>query len=292
MKIISELLPILVDVDHHNLLVEQKVNQLLAVAVAGDPKPLLKFFGAYTSWNGYFAAGVTGLTAKITNARSMFMDPSAKYASVADRSSHIASFVFDAAREEYHDCNRGGRASHRALAQAFMIALTDALLPNQEAGSYNILLNEPNWLINMNRETPTHYLGDFKDSHNRFNVYAGIGYHIGSEWLADREFTIIDQLLAKHVPELRDKLRHARIEFMGRVHPGYAWITAHSGEGDAVEQEHYAMAVRAAELALEFTPEHDKEDAMTFLKLGIKQFADVHADFFKKNFLGTFMRPI
>lgn len=291
MKKITDLLPILVDVDRHNDRVIEVLNQLIGIHLAGDSKPLIQFFGAYTSWNGYFAAGVTGLTAKITSSKTMFMDPEAKFASVADRSSHIASFVFDAAREEYHDCSRAGRPSHRALAQAFMIALTDTLLPGQDTNSLNILLSEPNWLKEMNKNTPEHYLGNFTNSHMAMNVYAGIGYHIGSEWLADREFTIIDQLLTKHLPDLREQLKKSRVEFMGRVHPGYAWITSHSGDGDAVEQDHYEKAVHAADLALQYTPAHQLFDAEVYLKQGITKFAEAHADFFNQNFIPHYLRP-
>lgn len=289
MKTIADILPSLVDVDRHNDRLIEVFNQVIGIHLAGDSNPLIQFFAAYTSWNGYFASGVTGLTAKITNQRSMFIDPEVRFAALADRGSHIASFVFDAAREEYHDCKEnGGRASHRALAQAFMIALIDCLKPEHAIDSTKILLVEPDWLVKMNKQTPEHYLGNFVNDHDSMNVYAGMGYHIGSEWLADQEFTIIDRMMAKHIPDIRSDLIHSKITFMGRVHPGYAWITAHSGSGDAVEQDHYEKAIQAADLALQYTPLYMKDNALSYVKSGINRFAEAHAEFFNQNFTGRY----
>jgi hypothetical protein len=63
---------------------------------------LARFLIQYASWNGVFANGVVALTARIGAAKTTFIDPAMPW-QVADRSNLVASYIFDAARDEFDD---------------------------------------------------------------------------------------------------------------------------------------------------------------------------------------------
>ena len=102
--------------------VEERVRERLSLLVGGND--VLCFFVEYASWNGCFANGVSALTAMLGNQRELFQEPGFPRA-VADRSNYVASFFFDAARDEYDDHINPLRDSHRCMAQASLICMKD-----------------------------------------------------------------------------------------------------------------------------------------------------------------------
>ena len=60
----------------------------------------------------------------IGDKKNLFQDPSVP-AIVADRSNYVASFVFDAARDEYDDHIQAHRDTHRCLGQATIMGMAD-----------------------------------------------------------------------------------------------------------------------------------------------------------------------
>ena len=99
--------------------IDQEIEAVISDAIS-TPEKLLSFVHRYISWNGYFGSGVATLAGKVGRSRSVFIDPNEPLKAVADRSVLVASYVFDAARDEFNDKSTPWRDTHRCLAQAFL----------------------------------------------------------------------------------------------------------------------------------------------------------------------------
>jgi hypothetical protein len=248
----------------------------------------LRFFGRYASWNGFFGSGVATLSGKIGRARGLFRDPTEPIDVLADRSVFVASFVFDAARDEFDDHETIYRDTHRDLAQAFVSGLIHFGREHSPAGSatespsqaerLNRLLAEPEWLQTLNARVATGYGAFLPDV--RESLFQAIGYHLGSELLADREFSIIDRTLRRELPELVEFLQQHRERIGSLDHCAYQWIAIHSGDGGAVEEDHFAKATESANLALRYSPDELRGGLRGHVHQGFRQFDADHRAFF------------
>ena len=208
---------------------------------------------------------------------------------VADRSNYIASFVFDAARDEYDDHIQEHRDSHRCLGQATVMGAAEFFGINLNT------LSEPQWLHRFSNSVLAGYTGvntldtaqvtaNPMPGELLHRIFQGIGYHLGSELLADREFSIIDSYLRDKKPDLVHHLLRYTTTFAGGQHRGYAWIGIHSGtnDGGGVEDEHFRHALQGVNEALGFIPEHLTDECMLALRQGFLRFAHDHEHFFQR----------
>lgn len=81
---------------------DEEIQTVISAAVTA-PQKLLSFVHHYISWNGYFGSGVATLAGKIGRSRAVFLDPNEELSAVADRSVLVASYVCDAAQEEFNN---------------------------------------------------------------------------------------------------------------------------------------------------------------------------------------------
>jgi hypothetical protein len=260
---------------------DARVLEPLRAALA-EAAARLRFFGRYASWNGFFGSGVATLSGKIGRARGLFRDPAEPIGALADRSVFVASFIFDAARDEFDDHETVYRDTHRDLAQAFVSGLIHfgREIPAAPTGveAINQLLAEPEWLRGLNERVATGY-GAFQPD-ERATLFRAIGYHLGSELLADREFSLIDETLRREMPTLREYLRGHRETIGSQDHSAYQWIAIHSGAGAAVEQDHFARATESANHAFRYTPAGLHAEMRLALHSGFRQFDADHRTFF------------
>lgn len=241
-----------------------------------DASALLRFFVHYASWNGCFAGGVAALTSLVSNQRDLFRERGFPRAA-ADRSNYVASFFFDAARDEFDDHINPERDSHRCMAQASLLSMQDHLqLPAA-------LLDEvePEGLVAINRGVLHGYTGQSGAASGPVaQAFSAIGYHLGSELLADREFSLIDEYLRREHPLLVQQLMRRTVTLAGGTHRCYAWVGVHSGQGGGVEADHFERALEGARLALRFLAEGSPEQATQALVAGFRAFERDHARFF------------
>jgi hypothetical protein len=264
-----------------------RVNDPLCAALP-DAEQRLRFFGRYASWNGFFGSGVATLSGKIGRAHGLFRDAAEPIDALADRSVFVASFVFDAARDEFDDHETVYRDTHRDLAQAFISGLIHFVHAGPHAAGFserdpqferlNQLLAEPEWLRTLNAHVATGYGAFLPDIHA--SLFQAIGYHLGSELLADREFSLIDRTLRQKLPQLVEFLRGHRETIGGHDHCAYQWIAIHSGDGGAVEEDHFAKAIEGANLALYYTPAELHVELRERLHDGFRLFDSDHRTFF------------
>src|SRR5262249_25119981 len=159
----------------------------------------------YASWNGYFGSGVATLAGKIGRSRGLFRDRGEPIDALADRSVLVASYIFDAARDEFDDRSTSYRDTHRDLAHAMLSGIIHharGVAPEltQSSDALNARLADPAWLRTLDGRVAQGYGASYHDVND--TIFAGIGYHLGSELLADREFSIIDAALRRNVPAL------------------------------------------------------------------------------------------
>lgn len=261
---------------------ERLVHEAIRAAL-GDALRRLRFLGRYTSWNGLFGSGVAALAGKIGRSRRLFLDKDEPIAALADRSVYVGSFFFDAARDEFDDHDSVHRDTHRCLAQATLkglIEIESVQMPAlADLRGVNQLLADPDWLVELNTNVARGYGAESPD--DLPSIFHAIGYHLGSELLADREFSIIDETLRQLAPDLVQQLLMKRISIAGQEHVAYHWIAIHSGHGGGAEADHFDWATQGARLALRFTPEADHGALKQQLIQGFIAFANDHRRFFE-----------
>jgi len=260
---------------------EAMVDRALEAAL-GDELLRLRLLARYASWNGFFGSSVASLAGLIGRARGLFADPSEPVTAVADRSVLVGSYFFDAARDEFDDRDTPHRDTHRCLAQALLRGLIDAAHdPRAKDPSFLAeWLREPMWLVALNARVGIGYgHGSRGDAPA---VFRAMGYHLGSELLADREFSLIDRMMRARCPELVARLEGTAVRIAGQQHVPYAWIRIHSGHGGSVEADHFEWATRGVRAAFDYTRTADHAPLSEQLFLGFQDFARDHAEFFTR----------
>jgi hypothetical protein len=246
------------------------------------PEHVLRFLSSYAFWNGWFGSGVATLSGKIGRSRALFMDASEPVLQLADRSVLVASHFFDAARDEFDDRDTPYRDTHRDLAQATLkgaLLYFSAQQPSlRDPDAVNKLLLPPLWLEALGARV-AHGYGNGSVDDLAGNLRA-MGYHLGSEILADREFSLIDKLLTERQPALVEYLRKTSVRIADQEHVAYSWLRIHSGAGGAVEADHFAWATRGVRLCLSLLSPEQRAFARRQLHLGFVDFSRDHREFF------------
>lgn len=260
---------------------QERVRKAIMDSGNQGPTGLLRFFARYTSWNGFFGSGVATLSGKIGRSRAVFVDPTVPEQLLSDRSVFVASFFFDAARDEFDDRDTAHRDTHRCLAQATLggilrYARNQGYDPTTK--ELNKYLAEPAWLKKLNVKVAQGYGNGSDDS--RDAIMTAIGYHLGSEILADREFSLIDESMRKEQKALTQFLKKTKQEIAGQKHVCYQWLQIHSGHGGGAEADHFAWATKGAELAFQYSPKKEHAKMRASLNLGFQSFAKDHKTFF------------
>jgi hypothetical protein len=249
-------------------------NQDLERAFAGakDPAHLLSVLGRYIQFNSAFGAGLANLAGEIAARQGLFRDAEEPLRIVADRSAEVASDFFFAAVDEFDDRATAWRDTHRTLAQATL----------KGAGSFfGFTPAQLNDVVRINPAT-TDALPQVWDGYGvgaRLpdpRLFAAMGFHTGSEILADQEFVIIDRTLRRDRADLVRALEAMKVEILGQKHNAYYWIRIHTG----VEAEHFDAALKGVNNALRFYAGTEGRAAVKgWILDGFTRFADVQSEF-------------
>jgi len=241
----------------------------------------IRFLHHYASWNGYFGSGVASLAGKVGRSRDVFM-ADGPFACLADRSVVIASYFFDAARDEFNDSGTDHRDTHRCLAQAMMkgtLGYFDLLGPMAwDDERTEELIFPPVWLRALEDRVSIGYGAGSPDCTT--SLFRAMGYHLGSEIVADKEFTAIDNAIMRIHPDLKDHLKKTEVQIGDNSHNCYYWIEIHAGTGGAVEMEHFEYAMKGVRLALKYVSPILKDDMRHQAMLGFEDFVRDHEEFF------------
>ncbi len=250
-------------------------NDALASAfeqAADDPQRLLSVLGRYIQFNSAFGPGLANLAGEVAARQGLFRDREEPVTILADRASEVAADFFHAAVDEFDDRLTPWRDTHRTLAQATLKGLGRAL--GHEPAELNALIRiNPGTTAAMARVSSGYGLAADLDEGR---LFSGMGFHTGSEVLADEEFTIIDRVLRARRPDLVAALEAMKVEILGGQHNAYYWIRIHT----SVEADHFAAAVQGVNKALRFYAGATPPAAVkAFILDGFREFADVQAAF-------------
>jgi hypothetical protein len=248
-----------------------------------SPERLIRFMARYTAWNALFGSGVAALAGKIGRSRGIFRSRRQELLATADRGIYVASYFFDAARDEFDDRATLHRDTHRCLAQSTLQGIIDYYQQAQRidanVGCLNDLITEPFWLRALNERVAIGYGAWSSDQ--VASLFRSMGYHLGSELLADQEFSVIDRTFKTQAPELTEFLKQHSVEIAGQSHRAYYWIEIHSGHGGGVEADHFKWAVKGVNKAFHYGPAELHEPLRHQVHLGFLDFVADHTEFFE-----------
>ncbi len=234
-----------------------------------DPRSLYLFMQRYVHFNGYAGSLVARLASSIGLSRDLFNSADCSVIDEADRGMEIAAKVFAATIDEHAD--QGAKyVPHRTLAQITLKAVGDyAGLTEAERNEFAVT---PTWMKEVLNDTVAKYQGVPGDA---AALIRGMGCHVASEMLADREYALIDKVI-RHDHRgtgfdafLRNGDGKAKIN--GHNFSAWYWIVIHSKhQGVGVEAEHSEFALEAIDLAAAYRPESTQQ----IRKYALQGFAD------------------
>jgi hypothetical protein len=235
---------------------------------------LARALSRYVHFNSAFAGGVANLAGELASRQDLFRDFDEVSNVVGDRSSEVAADIFFAAVEEL-----GGhypqRTTHRTLAQATLIAIREFFGLSPAEIDHYITCSEST--VSAVASVRDGY-GVNKQLCER-ELFSAIGFHIGSEMLADLEFNVLNTFLRTKYSSLVDYLERSIVFINGEECPGYCWVQIHT----SVEASHFRAAVHSANLALRYyAGNHTQATVKAWILDGFKEFAVVQTEFMQK----------
>jgi len=260
--------------DLEKLLAAHNAQPALAKALRRieDTDQLLRALGRYIYFNSIFGGGVANLAGEMAARHDLFRDPAEASAALADRSVEVAADIFSAAVDEFGIGGRSRRSTHRTLAQVTLKAAGEFLGFDARKLDGVVALNDAT-LTAISRVQEGYGLNRALDEGNLFRA---LGFHIGSELLADEEFRLLDGFLRKNHPELVRSLENRQVRLNGASHPAYLWIHIHT----SVEADHTASALAGANQALRFyAGAASRAQIKEWILEGFVQFISVQREF-------------
>jgi len=107
-------------------------------------------------------------------------------------------------------------------------------------------------------------------------LFRAMGFHTGSEILADQEFVVLDQTLRARRPDMVAALEKMKVPILGERHNAYYWIRIHTG----VEAEHFDAALKGVNNAMRFYAGREPVAMVKgWILEGFRTFADVQGEF-------------
>jgi hypothetical protein len=260
--------------DLEPIIARHEGNKLFIEALerATNSEALLRLLARYIQFNSSFGGGVANLSGEIAVKQDLFRDSNEPLIIAADRSVEVASKIFFAAIDEFDDRDTVQKDTHRTLAQATLKGT------GQFFGYSPSALNS---VVSINKVT-LDAIGKVRNGYavsqlvDEQVLFRAMGFHMGSEVLADEEFRLLDTFLRKQYPELVDYLEKTKIEINNVQHLAYYWIRIHT----TVEADHFASAAAGVNMALEYCVGQESPECIKqWILDGFTEFASVQTEF-------------
>jgi hypothetical protein len=237
---------------------------------ASNPVRLYYFMQRYAYFNSFAGSLVARLASSIGLSYKMFQAEGVSVVDQADRGLEIAAKVLLATIDEHADAG-AQNVPHRTLAQVTLQAISEyAELSEAEL---NKITDTPDWM----EAVITNLIGSYQGEINNIEaLVTAIGFHLGSELLADQEYSLIDKVV-RHTNRgtgFDAWLKGKQVQVSGkRLSPWY-WIVVHGKHNaSGVEADHFQYALDALNLLAQNRPESNE----TILKWAAKGFLDFAA---------------
>jgi hypothetical protein len=264
----------------HNLFDRNQNDAIIESTVevaATNPVKLYYFMQRYAYFNSFAGSLVARLASSIGLSYHLFRQPGISVLDQSDRGLEIAAKVFAATVDEHADPS-ADKVPHRTLAQATLKAvgeyaqLSDAQL-NQAAQT-------PEWMNEIITIALDGYSGKIGDLEA---LATSLGFHIGSELLADREYSIIDKVVryTNRGEGFDTWLKGKQVEVGGKSLSPWYWIVIHGKHNSTgVEAEHCQFAIDALNLLAQYRPE-SHETILKWASQGFLDFAQLQERLFQ-----------
>lgn len=255
---------------------DRTVASTIRLAVQ-DPTALYLFFQRYSHFNGYASAVISRLVSSIGLSRYLFANCELLVTEEADRGMEIAAQVMAAAADE----GTNDTPVHRALAQ--LTLKTVGNYAGVSTDERNEFAKIPTWLHDIIDAVVSGYQGTPGDI---ASLMRGMGFHIASEMLGDREYSLIDKIIChdnKGIGFDRYLKKEATpVKMHGHRYTAWCWILIHSRhEGSGAEVEHSEFALNAVNMAVRYRPESEQQ-MMSWVKEGFATFTELQQRLFKE----------
>jgi hypothetical protein len=217
-----------------------------------DPVNLYYFMQRYAYFNSYAGSLVARLASSIGISYQLFRQSEVAVVEQSDRGLEIAAKVLAATIDEHADAG-AQQVPHRTLAQITLKAVAEyAQLGDLEL---NQIAKAPDWMETIITDLIAGYQGKIDDLEA---IVTALGFHIGSELLADREYSLIDKVVryTNRGTGFDAWLQGKQVEVGGkRLSPWY-WIVVHGKHNaSGVEADHFELALDALNLLAQYRPE-------------------------------------
>ena len=243
---------------------------------ARNPINLYLFFQRYTYFNGYSSAMISRLASSIGISRYLFSNSELLVKEEADRGMDIAAKIMSAAADEgAHDT-----PVHRALAQLTLKTVGNyAELSTEERNQFSQV---PNWLDEICDGVMSSYEGKPNDL---ASLVTGMGVHLASEMLGDREYSLIDMVIRQENQgigfDLYMKKNRSSAVINGHKYTPWTWVVIHSQhDSSGVEVEHYEYALDAIQMTLRYSGASEQQ-IMEWVTKGFAEFVNLQQSLFR-----------
>jgi hypothetical protein len=244
----------------------------VAVERATTPPHFLSVMARYIQFNSAFGPGLANLAGEVAARQGLFRDPEEPVTILADRAAEVAADFFYAAVDEFDDRATPWRDTHRTLAQATLKGM-GAFFGYTPAQLNDVLRLNPATDDAIDRVWEGYGVGAHLEE---ARLLGAMGFHTGSEILADQEFVVLDRALRERRPDLVAALEGMKIPILGERHNAYYWIRIHTG----VEAEHFDAALKGVNNALRFyAGTASREVVKEWILEGFRHFAEVQGTF-------------
>ena len=243
---------------------------------ASDPVKLYYFMQRYAYFNSYAGSLVARLASSIGISYQLFRQDAVAVIDQSDRGLEIAAKVLAATIDEHADAG-AQQVPHRTLAQVTLKAVSEyAQLGDNEL---NQVAQAPTWMQTIITDLINGYQGKIDDLEA---LVTALGFHIGSELLADREYSLIDKVVryTNRGSGFDAWLQGKQVEVGGkRLSPWY-WIVVHGKHNaSGVEADHFELALDALNLLAAYRPESN-EQIWQWASQGFLDFAELQQSLF------------
>jgi hypothetical protein len=249
---------------------------------ASDPVKLYYFMQRYAYFNSYAGSLVARLASSIGISYQLFRQEAVGVIDQSDRGLEIAAKVLAATIDEHADAG-AQQVPHRTLAQITLKAVGE--YANLGDNELNQVAQAPAWMQTIITDLINGYQGKIDDLEA---IVTALGFHIGSELLADREYSLIDKVVryTNRGSGFDAWLQGKQVEVGGkRLSPWY-WIVVHGKHNaSGVEADHFELALDALNLLAEYRPESNEQiwqwasrGFLDFAELQQRLFADTKAE--------------
>jgi hypothetical protein len=244
---------------------------------AKNPVTLYLFFQRYTYFNGYSSAMISRLASSIGMSRYLFNNSELLVKEEADRGMEISAKVMSAAADE----GAHNTPVHRALAQLTLKTVGNyAELSTDERNQF---AQVPTWLDRIVNEVIDNYQGN---PNNIASLIKGMGVHLASEMLGDREYSLIDMIIRHENKgigfDLYLKKKNASTKIHGHQYSPWTWVVIHSQyDRSGVEAEHSEYALDALNMVLRYSGQSEQQ-ILAWVKEGFAKFVELQQLLFRE----------